>query len=756
MAAGTGRRPAQERTVLAAALAVAVLLALGGMALPRLRTGEPAPEPAPRPMVDPADAQPPASPPPASEPVTERTVAIAPGSVRAFCKLRRRVAGTDRAPAYLGAFAIEDDDGGALLEGTSVNNDEVAFALPRRSKSVTVRAAGYRPATVAVAIASDAAGDTADFGEIALEPDAQLRFVVRGLPAAAIAKLRLTVTCGQESISWSGACDADGAATVAVPSGRALHWQLAAQGTGTAFQTGGDAPVLAREERREVLVDTAAIPAQRFRVEGVSRELLPHLSVRLLQNGAFVRIALDEEGRGCLRSEVAEDVLRLDLDGQDVALVASTGATALVSGAPSENVLHPAEAIVGVQLRAADGALVPFSLDPGARVFDRHQAVQAVRVRRAAELREAGRLTVWSEATGSLRFPPAAFDGPGDFVTLDARLGASLAVLQIAVGGERPRALCEVEVLRPDGAELCNASVLDTPPMAIVQGLDAGSYDLRWRVGREPGAWIARGVALAAGQRRELTASWPVRTLWHGEVAGWGDLPPGRRWHTVRFGSHSEPWLMRLALDRDGRFLLELPPDEAPPRAVEFFHALMHLPGEVVDVDAAKARIVVQPPRDVRWVELCVQADADWLAYVWRPTADPLRPEFWMPLRRSDQRPLLVPSGAVLNVVVHEVEMTGFGRVFGMVAIDGTQPRVVVRADAGHWIDVVGPPGASFALLDAAGADVDLHTLDAGGRARLWVPDGARGVRCWRERPDPPAPAPFTDRPVPAALLDLR
>src|SRR5262245_23765555 len=201
MAAGTGRRSASERTALAAALAFALLLALGGIALPRLRTGEPAPEPMPRPMVEPAEAEPPRSEPPA----TERTVAIAEGSVRAFCRLRRRVAGTDRAPAYVGAFAIEDDGGNALLDGATANNDEVAFALPRAAKAVTVRAAGYRPATVAVAIgrdtAGDTAGDTADFGEIALEPDAQLRFVVRGLPATAAAKLRLAVACGQESFS---------------------------------------------------------------------------------------------------------------------------------------------------------------------------------------------------------------------------------------------------------------------------------------------------------------------------------------------------------------------------------------------------------------------------------------------------------------------------------------------------------------------------------------------------------------------------
>src|SRR5262249_11276563 len=243
------------------------------------------------------------------------------------------------------------------------NNDEVAFALPRAAKRVTVHAAGYRPATVAVAIDRDSAGDTADFGEIALEPDAQLRFVVRGLPAAAAAKLRLTVACGQESFSWwSGACDADGAVTVAVPSGRALHWELAAQGTAIAFQTGGDVPVLAREEHRDVLVDTAAIPEQRFRVEGVSRELLPHLLVRGRQNGAFARIALDDEGRGCFRSDVAEDAPFLDLDGQDVALLASIGPTALVAGALGETVLHPAEPVLGVQLRAADGALVPFWL----------------------------------------------------------------------------------------------------------------------------------------------------------------------------------------------------------------------------------------------------------------------------------------------------------------------------------------------------------------------------------------------------------
>src|SRR5690349_8412986 len=105
MAAGTRRRPAQERMVLAAALAFALLLAFGAIALPRLRTAEPAPEPVPRQMVEPADAQPPASEPP----VTERTVTVAPGSVRAFCKLRRRVPGADQPRPYVGTFAIEDD-----------------------------------------------------------------------------------------------------------------------------------------------------------------------------------------------------------------------------------------------------------------------------------------------------------------------------------------------------------------------------------------------------------------------------------------------------------------------------------------------------------------------------------------------------------------------------------------------------------------------------------------------------------------------
>src|SRR5262252_3069492 len=133
MAVGTGRRSAHERTALAAAIAFALLLAFGGIALPRLRTAEPAPEPMPRPMVEPVDVK--RSEAASEPPVTERTVAIAEGSVRAFCKLRRRVAGTDRAFAYVGAFAIEDDGGNALLDGATVNNDEVAFALPRRSKA---------------------------------------------------------------------------------------------------------------------------------------------------------------------------------------------------------------------------------------------------------------------------------------------------------------------------------------------------------------------------------------------------------------------------------------------------------------------------------------------------------------------------------------------------------------------------------------------------------------------------------------------
>jgi hypothetical protein len=535
---------------LAAALAFAMLLAFGGMALPRLRTAEPAPEPVLRPMVEPADAQPPASEPP----VTERTVTIAPGSVRAFCKLRRRVAGADQPRPYLGAFAIEDDGGGALLDGATVNNDEVAFALPRAAKAVTVRAAGYRPATVAATIDRD----TADLGEIALEPDAQLRFVVRSLPAAAAARLQLSVTRGTESFSyWIGEGDADGAVAVAVPSGRTLHWQIAAQGTGIAFQVAGDAPALAREEHRDVLVDIAAILEQRFRVEGLSRELLPHLRVRGGRNAGFARIALDEDGRGCLRSDLAEDAPYLELDGQNVALRASIGPVALVAGALGETVLHPAEPIIGVQLRAAGGALVPFFLGTDAFALASRTAVQPVHVRRAVELSEARGLTVWSESTGCLRFLPAALDGLGDFVTLDARRGGPLASLQIAFAGERPRALCDVQVLTPTGAVLLTADVEGTPPTAVVQGLDAGSYDLRWRIGREPDAWIARGVVLEVGQHRELDASWPARTLWHGEVAGWAELPPGRRWHALQFGSHVSIFFRQaLPIDRDGRFAL--------------------------------------------------------------------------------------------------------------------------------------------------------------------------------------------------------
>jgi len=718
----------------ALAIAVALLLVVVLRAGADRSTRQPPPPPA---LVAQAAATPAVDAVDSDAPAPRVEVATDEPTVRAFAKLRRAV-GALRAP-YVGGYDVRDDRGRVLAAGETVNNDEIAFALPATARAVVVTPArGYRP----VCVDDLASRVPCDLGEVVFAPDAGLRLHVTGLPAGWQGSVLVMVEDGSANCGQvRGALDGDGANAVAVPSGRALTWSLAADGDAFACAVRGEVTPLEPGEARAVAVDCAAVHSQRFRVTDVAAELLPYLRVRGSRNHALTGVRLDAEGRGELRSEVVEDHPYLDGD-DDVPLVASLRPTAVLGYLLDEIVLRPWERVAGVQLRAADGTLVPFHLGFSGAPHGTAMQAEPLHLVARRRLDQAAFAVVWSEATGSLRVPAAAWAAQGDLVVLDARCGVANASLCVTGTGARPRSAIALQLVDTAGAVVHTARCDAATAIATILGVAPGTYDLRWTVsgslrgdalGGTPDAWIARGVTLAAGERRELAAPWPVRVAWSGEVADFGALPASHRFHTVRFGT-SEALAdggARLPLDRDGHFAFELPPEAQPDREAVLFAAMMGAPCAVATIDAADHRVVVALPPDLRWVDLDVALPrgAPWTAIMVRADRPGLP---WMVVRNDDRRALLVPPGVVLAGSLCDGH--GFGdHALAWFRTDGSQPIVRVAPAGGHWVAVRGRADAWLGPVGPDGAIGPGVQPGVKGSAQLWVPDGTVTLRGGRE-----------------------
>lgn len=654
------------------------------------------------------------------QPVTSPTGPSTP----ARFKLQRGAAGVEGHYHYVGPCEVSDGSGPTIASLQVIRQvHPLTFQLPAATARVRFVCPGFLPIDCDVPAMQDG---VRDFGTLTLEPDAALRLRLLRGPTDWNGQVHWSLETDDEYLGGGELEVTAGAAETLVqaPSSRSLSCLLESRERGPFAWCMQPAKFeLQSGETRLLEIDVSEQPVGTIRVVGPSRELLPHLQVMssISENriGGWVR--LDENGRATVRG-CEPALLHWSINN------CSGWSPLHPRQSPGPDLeLEPGQALAGLRLLGEDGTALPFNLgyQPDGPDLAYVGAGAPVQLFDAAMRPRITTLLLWNETLGSMRFPADAVVWHGDLGDLDVRTAERRAGLVVTATGERTSRSGRIAIELSKGGETVATRESDDHCFRFTDVVP-GDYDLRWRVGGEPGPQIASALTLAPGAPRLLSAPWPKVVVWHGEVANWRQIPAIDRLPVVRLGVASPAGSPGALVDEAGHFESRMTEGATVPASVEFTFGLVGLPGRLLAVDELAHRVLVEHPTDMHWVALRVRprGNTGWLV-MFPGEGQVIDP-------RGLQR-VLVPSGAVLRGVLLESEGgSADRRVTAWVTVDGSQSEVEVEATGGSWRELrFEREGArmTYELLGPGGTRGWPDFLDRPSTVRLWIAPGTTALR---------------------------
>jgi hypothetical protein len=223
-----------------------------------------------------------------------------------------------------------------------------------------------------------------------------------------------------------------------------------------------------------------------------------------------------------------------------------------------------------------------------------------------------------------------------------------------------------------------------------------------------------------------LQVEWIDVQLWHGEIAGYEQMPSDRRWHRIAWGEGALFGADHTRPSAKGRFERLMSSGQRFDATWRLFWGLTEVPAVVRLLDEAQRRFVVEPSGAVRWVTMRVEAEPPWLLWQFASAHAPrcigrhdTRPAIPVALGQSVHGALLRPlPGTEQRTLAWWTITAGVDEVTVWPA-NGRQIELrPAAACENRGVLLVGPNGQWDAGFE----------LSAATPRSLFVPDGTRAI----------------------------
>lgn len=627
---------------------------------------------------------------------------------------------------YTGPLRVLADDE-ELLATTLANGLPLALAVAGDATALRFEAPGFVADDVALG-SRDADGAARD---VVLVPDSGLRFRFLGRSdgGAGETAIRVLVFASDVTATSEQRARAGEAPELDVPMlrDRELRWCAAWLDGSRRCAVRGVEPPLAGGEQRRVVVDFAAVRMQRHVVVGPSAELLPHLVVEWQEeDDGVVRVPLGADG-GFERAAAVTSPVRVGATATLLELACEHTARATV--------WRPLLPLLGVGLVDGSGALVPTvplhssgeTLGSSARVhvFARESVPQPL-------------------GLGVHGAPPLQFaiDRASARDLVLVRAGDALAPtrLVVEVTGEAPAEAARKGLglgarLGGDARPLTRGAA----PRVVFDLPRGGDCTLSWQCGTRTRDVVT--VHVVAGREQIAKLQWPAAVAWTGEVAGYGELPPERRWHRIGFpdqdvqvGAVFDAMLGRALhrVDQHGRFEFVRFADEPPREPATLCWGAVPMAARIVASDGTRHHVVVQPADGLRWVEVDVEVPRPWRLVLFRAGAGNV-PRAVHSISDRQQLPVPVAGSTPLLGALFVGDATA---PVAWCELRGDEPRATLRAEPLRRVELRARTACERrqVYLVGPGGQWDLgHDLATTQPLVLEAPASTRGIGLWND-----------------------
>jgi len=631
--------------------------------------------------------------------------------------VKRRLGGASS--HYLGPVSILVD-GRVVVEHETVNNEPIAFELPRTTKQLTVVAPHHHPQVHKLGSPEP---DCWMKEKVQLEPMSRLRVTLKGLPVdwRGRVKMHLHTVSGEDGSIRLEPLDGAWVGEGPCVHGERLQWCVQVYGKYERGSLLGWVEPLQPGESRAMVVGESELTRQQYRIVGPSSELLPYLGVTY--NGRpYDPVKVGPDGRFVLWA----------CDVEELSIFAGSKAVALeASDVGNEILLRPAQRLVGLGMVDAKGDRVDFYVTNkvGAIGFGERSFV-------FTEREFPDPLILGRHRKRSTEYEPPSL-GVRDVVVVKEQEPPPWYVVEVVMTGEKPG---EAELKDVKLGLLREGHVAGPKPIAermTFKPLGDGEIKLQWSCGRTVREETAEVVT---GDPDRIMARWPHFERWTGEVLDMQSMPDLLFTSQVLF--HGDRTVAALSFDVDGKISGAANVAPAATDRVTFrTRRGREIPAEILSFDKSRRYVEVRVAGVTREVVLEVDEASRWHAFLYQsnrkaPTPASMFRAVTFSVSNRWHSPLRIHESerlaGVLFAGVNALGNPHGARPVAWFSVDASSQKVVVRNVGGHDCELVVRRPIRGAWL--VGPEGQVGTFDHGTLhepKQVFMPLGTTALKVW-------------------------